>query len=60
MPSSEKDEELRDEILECFITVYHYAEAGIGWKEDEGPPKEVEEAAARIYELVNRACNVKE
>ena len=63
MASSEEEDEklrIRDEILECFITVYRWAEAGVGWDEDDGPPKEVEEAADRIYGIVTRVLDIKE
>jgi hypothetical protein len=49
--------ELREDILDLVLSIYHLAAAANGWSE---PPAEVEKTMDEIFRLITVGLNIKE
>lgn len=49
--------ELREDILDLVLSIYHLAAAANGWSE---PPADVEKTMDEIFRLVTVGLNIKE
>ena len=54
---NEAAKELREEVLDCALKVYHAAAGANGWTE---PPKDIKEAMDEIFRLVTIGFGIKE
>ena len=54
---NQQSAELREDILDLVLSIYHLAAAANGWSE---PPAEVEKVMDEIFRLVTVGLNIKE